>query len=601
MNDKPSGLTLNRTTVLLLVLTLAVVWFVPLGWRHLLPSDEGRYAEMAREMFVTGDWITPRYNGYKYFEKPPLQTWANALSFAWFGIGAWQARLYTALTGFAGVLLIGYTGARVFNVATGFFAAVVLASAPYWYLMGHFNTLDMGLSFWMELTLCGLLLAQRPGLAVRDQRLWMWAVWASMALAVLSKGLVGLILPGAVLVLYTIIARDWALWKRLYLVSGLIVFFAVVTPWFVLVQDRNPEFFNFFFIVQQFRRYLTPEQNRPGAWYYFVPVMLVGFLPWLSVTVQSARHALRMPRQANGFAPITLLFVWTAFIFLFFSASHSKLLSYTLPIAPAIALVIGMYLPLVTREQFHRHLTGYALFLVAGGFGAVFLGRLGDARNPNALYLEFRNWVFAALAVGFVFTVIAIWLNRRRQMAAAGALNGSANGSTVAPSGSQSTGIVGAATAFGIGWVLLATIAGTGHDAFGRLSSGAPLAPAVKAALAKLPADTPFYSVGVLDHTLPFYVGHTTIMVEHADELAFGVSVEPQKWVPTIPQWVERWKADRYALALMSPDRYKEFSAQHLPMTVVARDARRVIVEKPLSGDAGANPAAGTGATQPQP
>jgi 4-amino-4-deoxy-L-arabinose transferase-like glycosyltransferase len=541
---------------------------------------------MAREMFVTGDWITPRYNGYKYFEKPPLQTWANALSFAWFGIGEWQARLYTALTGFVGVLLVGYTGARVFNAATGIFAAVVLASAPYWYLMGHFNTLDMGLSFWMEVTLCALLLAQRPGLAAREQRLWMWLVWASMALAVLSKGLVGLILPGAVLVLYTVIARDWALWKRLYLVSGLIVFFAVVTPWFLLVQDRNPEFFNFFFIVQQFRRYLTPEQNRPGPFWYFLPVMLVGFLPWLSVAFQSARHALRMPRQANGFAPVTLLFVWTAFIFLFFSASHSKLLSYTLPIAPAIALVIGMYLPLVTRERFHRHLTGYALFLVAGGFGAVFLGHLGDKRNPNALYLEFRTWVYAALAVGFVFTLIAIWINRRTRHAA----NVSANGSP--------TGIAGAAAAFGIGWVLLATIAGTGHDAFGRLSSGAPLAPDVKAALAKLPADTPFYSVGVLDHTVPFYIDHTMIMVEHPDELAFGVSVEPQKWVPTIPQWVERWKSDRYAMALMSPDRYKEFSDQHLPMTVVARDSRRVIVEKPLAAgtDAGA-----PGAAQAQP
>ncbi|MBU6490433.1 MAG: 4-amino-4-deoxy-L-arabinose transferase, partial [Burkholderiales bacterium] len=88
----------------MLLLALALVWFVPLGWRHLVPSDEGRYAEMAREMFATGDWITPRYNGYKYFEKPPLQTWMNALTFAWFGIGAWQARLYTALTGFAGVL-----------------------------------------------------------------------------------------------------------------------------------------------------------------------------------------------------------------------------------------------------------------------------------------------------------------------------------------------------------------------------------------------------------------------------------------------------------------------------------------------------------------
>src|ERR1700754_4462781 len=85
MNDTPSRLPLNRTVILLLLIALALVWFVPLGWRHLLPSDEGRYAEMAREMFVTGDWITPRYNGYKYFEKPPLQTWANALTFAWLG------------------------------------------------------------------------------------------------------------------------------------------------------------------------------------------------------------------------------------------------------------------------------------------------------------------------------------------------------------------------------------------------------------------------------------------------------------------------------------------------------------------------------------
>ncbi|WP_175114881.1 glycosyltransferase family 39 protein, partial [Paraburkholderia solisilvae] len=569
MNDTPSRLPLNRTVILLLLIAFALIWFVPLGWRHLLPSDEGRYAEMAREMFVTGDWITPRYNGYKYFEKPPLQTWANALTFAWFGLGEWQARLYTALTGFAGVLLVGFTGARVFNAATGFFAAVVLACSPYWNLMGHFNTLDMALSFWMELALCALLLAQRPNLPGRAVRGWMWACWAAMALAVLSKGLVGLILPGAALVLYTLIARDWAIWKRLYLVSGLIVFFAIVTPWFVLVQDRNPEFFNFFFIVQQFRRYLTPEQNRPGAFYYFVPVLLVGFLPWLSFSVQSMRRALKTPRQANGFAPVILLLVWSVFIFLFFSASHSKLLSYTLPIAPALALLIGMYLPLITQAQFHRHLAGYAVFLVVAAFGAVFLGRFGDARNPTALYVEFRTWVFAALAVALVLTLAAMWINRNSR-----------------------AGIVGATAAFGAAWLLLGTIAGTGHDVFGRLSSGAPLAPAVRAALAKLPPDTPFYSVGVLDHTLPFYVGHTMIMVEHADELTFGVSVEPQKWVPTVAQWVTRWKADRYALALLPPDRYADLAAQHLPMQVVARDARRVIVEKPLDDTPGAeNPA----------
>jgi 4-amino-4-deoxy-L-arabinose transferase-like glycosyltransferase len=575
MNDTPSRLPLNRTAILLLVLVLAVIWFVPLGWRHLLPSDEGRYAEMAREMLLTGDWITPRYNAYKYFEKPPLQTWANALTFAWFGIGEWQARLYTALTGFAGVLLVGFTGARVFNAAAGVFAALVLACSPYWSLMGHFNTLDMGLSFWMTLTLCALLLAQRPNLRPPCARGWMWLCWASMALAVLSKGLVGVILPGAVLVLYTLVARDWALWKRLHLVSGLIVFFAFVTPWFVLVQERNPEFLNFFFIVQQFKRYLTPEQNRPGAFYYFVPVLLVGFLPWLSVTLQSVRHAWRQPRQPNGFAPVTLMLTWIVFIFLFFSASHSKLLSYTLPIAPPIAMLIGMYLPLVTREQLRRHLAGYALFFVVAAFAALFLPRLGTTRNPAELYVAFRVWVLAALAVAFALTLVALWLNRRGHGGAAG---------------NRGIGL-GAVAAFGAGWLLLGTIAGTGHDVFGRLSSGAPLAPAIRAQLAKLPPDAPFYSVGVLDHTLPFYIGHTMIMVEHPDELAFGVSVEPQKWVPTVDAWVARWKAERYALALIPPPTYERLVKEGLPMQVVARDSRRVVVMKPLPAADAAAPA----------
>ncbi|MBU9132825.1 glycosyltransferase family 39 protein [Burkholderia multivorans] len=558
MNDTPSRLPLNRIVLVLLLVAFAVIWFTPLGMRHLIPSDEGRYAEMAREMFVTGDWITPRYNGYKYFEKPPLQTWLNALTFASFGIGEWQARLYTALASFAGVLLVGFTGARLFNPLSGFLAAVVLASSPYWNLMGHFNALDMGLAFWMALSLCALLLAQRPGLRPAAVRGWMWLCWAAMAFAVLSKGLVGVILPGAVLVLYTLIARDWALWKRLYLVSGLVIFFAIAAPWFVLVQQRNPEFFNFFFIVQQFRRYLTPEQNRPGPFYYFVPVLLVGFLPWLSVAWQSVRHALRMPRQPNGFSPMLVLLIWSAFIFLFFSASHSKLISYVLPVAPALALIIGAYLPLLGADRFRRHLLGYLVFFVAAAFGIIFLAYQGDARTPNALYRAFQIWLYVGLAIAAVLTLVAAWLNRR-------------------------AGVTAALAAFGAAWLIFGTIGGTGHDEFGRYSSGALLAPAVRAELAKLPPDTPFYSIEMLDHTFPFYVGHTTIMVHRQDELAFGISVEPNKWVPTVDEWIARWKQDTHALAIMPPGEYDALVKQQVPMRVIARDNRRVIVEKPQS------------------
>ena len=559
MFDTTERQFLSRGALIVLLVVFAILWFAPLDYRHLVPSDEGRYAEMAREMFVTGDWITPRYNGLKYFEKPPLQTWANALTYAYFGIGAWQARFYTALTGFAGIVLIAYTGTRVFNRSVGFFAGLALAAAPYWFGMGHFDTLDMGLSFWMELTLCALLLAQRAHLPAWKVRFWMWAAWASMALAVLTKGLVGVILPGAVLVLYTLIARDWALWKRLYLGSGIVVFLAITVPWFVLVEQRNPGFLNFFFIVQQFERYLTPAQNRPGPFYYFVPVLLVGFLPWLSLTWQSVRYAWRMQRQNNGFSPVLLLLIWVAFIFLFFSASHSKLLSYVLPIAPAIALLLGLYLPHVERPQLHRHLIGYAVLLVVGCFGALALLRAGDARTPNELYRIYLIWVYAALVVGLLAIGVALLKLRASRTGATGP----------------------ALVIFAAAWVLLVSIAGNGYEVFAVQRSGALLAPAIRAGLAKMPPDAPFYSIKLLDHTVPFYTGHTTIMVEGADELAYGVSVEPQKWVPTVEEWKARWNRDPAAMAIMSPETFARLSKDGVPMTEIARDPRRVVVEKP--------------------
>lgn len=545
----------------LLLLSFALLWFGVLDYRHLIASDEGRYAEMAREMWVTGDWITPRYNGYKYFEKPPLQTWMNALTFAAFGLGEWQARLWTALTGFAGVLMVGYTGRRLFNGRVGLMAAAALASAPLWAILGHFNVLDMGLSFFMGLSLCALLLAQRPGLEMRQVRGWMWLCWAAMALAVLSKGLVGIVLPGAVLVIYTLVTRDWALWKRLYLGSGLIVFLVIVAPWFILVQSRNPEFFDFFFINEHFRRFAEEGHNRDGAPWYFVPVFIAGFLPWLTVLPQTVRATLRMPRQPNGFAPATLMWVWVAFIFFFFSISHSKLISYLLPIAPAVALLLGLYLSQMRREQVRVHLAGYAVFLIAAlVMVAIFVGRGGSTRNPNELFREFQVWLYFAIGAGLVGTLVAWRLARhsarRALLAFAGAM------------------------------FVLCTVGFLGHEVFGRQSSGVLLVPAVKAEMQRLGPDTPFYSVDVLDHTMPFYLRHTMIMVQRPDELEFGVTQEPQKWLPTLDAFYARWRADPKALALVDPNTMRQLVAAGLPMRIIAQDARRVIISKPTAADA---------------
>jgi 4-amino-4-deoxy-L-arabinose transferase-like glycosyltransferase len=574
---RPDSLALTRSLLICLLIAFAVVWFAPLDLRHVIPNDEGRYAEMAREMFTTGDWITPRYNGYKYFEKPPFQTWANALTYAWFGIGDWQARLYTALTGFGGVLLLGYTGMRLYGAKIGFYAAVILAGAPFWAAMGHYDTLDMGLSFWMEAVMCSMLLAQRATATPAQRRNWMVVCWAAMACGVLSKGLVGLILPGAVLILYSMASVNLRVWARLHIVIGLIVFCAITLPWFVLVQKANPEFFHFFFIVQQFERYLTPQQHRPGSILYFVPVMLLGFLPWLTLSFSSAgalsawRHPIGAIRNAasnwraegrsgtiNG---VGFTAIWAVFIFVFFSISHSKLVPYVLPVAPAAALLLAHGAASISGARWQRHLRGFLIFLAIAAVASFALRFQGNAHDSRHAFQTFQWWVLGGLIFCAAMTGIGIRLAR------------------------NTTGMPGSFAAVACGWLGLCLIAGTGHEALGGPASGAPLAPAIKAALARVPADTPFYAVDKLDHTLPFYMGHTTIMVHGADELEFGVNAEPQKWIPTIEEWETRWRSERYAFALMKPDNYQRFLKAGLPMTVVAADPWRVVVEKPVSSN----------------
>lgn len=239
----------------LLWLGFGFAWFYLLGHRTLVPTDEGRYAEMAREMLKSGDWITPRLNGIKYFEKPPLQAWMNTISFALFGLGEWQARLWTGLAGFLGIIATAFAGHKVFGIRNGFYAALILISSFWWAALGHINTLDMGLSGMMTISLCALLIAQRDTATGRERRNYMLLCWAAMALAVLSKGLIGLVLPGAVLVLYTFISRDWKIWARLHLIKGLLLFFAISAPWFILVGERNHEFYHFFFIHEHFERF----------------------------------------------------------------------------------------------------------------------------------------------------------------------------------------------------------------------------------------------------------------------------------------------------------------------------------------------------------
>lgn len=544
----------------ILFLLFCIVWLVALGTRTLVPSDEGRYAEMAREMALTGDWITPRLNGIKYFEKPPLQTWMNALTFRAFGLGEWQARLWTGLCGLFGIALTAHTGRRLFGPQVGVNAGVVLASSLLWAALGHFNALDMGLAAMMTLSLCGLLLAQRNEASAREQRNGMLACWAGMALAVMSKGLIGVVLPGAVLVLYTLVALDWKIWTRLHFSRGLLLFFAITAPWFILVSLKNPEFPHFFFIHEHFQRFTSKIHHREGAWHYFIPVLLLGIMPWLGVLLQSLWAGRR--DSENGFQSGKLLLIWCGFIFFFFSISSSKLPSYILPIFPALALLIARHLDKVSYRAIA--ISGGMLAL-AGAAGLALAHRipaLGDNSFEKTAYLAYQPWAIGAaiLALGGG-TMVAFFARRYRQ-----------------------TAII----CLGISGYLVSQLMMQGHESLGRYKAGLDHVPAIAA---ELTANTPIYAVRTYEHALPFYLRHTLILVEQPDEMAFGLEQEPQLWLPTYQAFVEQWSADhaagKKALAILRPDVLDDMKKKDLPFRIIAQDPRRIII----TNDIGSRPA----------
>src|SRR5204863_272810 len=267
---------------------LALAWFATLPVRPLLDPDEGRYAEIPREMLASGDWVTPRFDGLLYFEKPPLQYWATAIAYEVFGVSEWSSRLWSVGLAFACLPLTFAWVARLYGGAAARLALTALAVSPYFLIVGHINLLDGAFTFFLTATVLAFTLAQTSPPRSPAERRWMLTAWAAAALAVLSKGIVVGVLAGAALVIYTLIERDSLTWRRLHLAAGLPLFAGVAAPWFVVVSLRNPAFPGFFFVHEHFARFLTTVHQRVEPWWYFLPLLLVGVLPWVVPLARAA-------------------------------------------------------------------------------------------------------------------------------------------------------------------------------------------------------------------------------------------------------------------------------------------------------------------------
>ena len=276
----------------LAAVVLAALWLGALGARPLYKTDESRYAEIPREMVASGDWLTPRLNGFKYFEKPPLQYWATAAFFEVFGLHDWAARLWTALAALGGIALAYALARRLHGPPAGWLAAALLVASPLYVLLGEINTLDMGVTFFLSAAIFAFAAGR------------MYWFWIACALAVLSKGLIGIVLPAGAIGVYILAKWDWALLKRMKIFTGGLLFLAIAAPWFVAVSLANSEFFHFFFIQEHFQRFTTRMHGRYQPMWYFLPILAVGAAPWLLLMVAALRRSLPVKRDSPFDAPL---------------------------------------------------------------------------------------------------------------------------------------------------------------------------------------------------------------------------------------------------------------------------------------------------------
>jgi len=406
-----------------LLLVFGVAFFQFLGRIPLIDPDEGRYAEIPREMLERGDFITPLLNYVKFFDKPPLHYWLSALSFTIFGQNEFAARFTGAAMGLLTVLLTYHVGRRLFGRREGLLAALILGTSTGFLVQARINITDMTLTCTLSAALAFFILAAREGESRKGLYYHLFYLFA--ALAMLAKGLIGIVFPGAVIFLYLLFTRRWQLLKEMRLATGIPLFLLVCAPWFILVSMRNPEFAGFFFIREHFDRFTTTVHHHKKGFWFYVPVLLGTMLPWSFFIPAAVAGVWRERHAPEGNARLYLL-IWAAFIFLFFSISDSQLVTYILPVFPPLALLMGLSYGR-TADLFSRLLKceGYAIagVLTIGGIGVIcyphFASRPGISAIGGAIIgsiflfegiITFRNTFRGSLLLLFTGLLICSYI-----------------------------------------------------------------------------------------------------------------------------------------------------------------------------------------------
>ncbi len=375
-----------------------------LGAIGLVGADEPRYAQIAREMLARHDWVTPVLNGVAWLEKPVLYYWGAMISYSVFGVSDWAARVPTAVLATA-MVFSAYGFMRRFRPGSQLDAALILATAAGVIGFARAASTDMPLAATFTIAM----LAWYAWFETRQSR-WLYAAYVFLALATLAKGPVAPFLAAIIVLPFLLIRRDWTALRLNLSISGLLLYFSVSLPWYIMVQHRNPQFVRVFIFEHNLARYGTNMFQHKQPFWYFLPVVLLAIVPWVVFAVAALVRAIRESIETRS--SFELFFaLWALVPVVFFSFSQSKLPGYILPAIPAFAILTAEYLWRRIEEANEPSLWLSAMHSLVGG------GLLGSALLT--VYFVYRIPIkplaaFIAIFVGVaVFTAMLVALYAR--------------------------------------------------------------------------------------------------------------------------------------------------------------------------------------------
>lgn len=521
-----------------------------LGSYGLWEPDEARYAEIAREMLALRDFLVPHLNYVPYVEKPPLLYWITAGSFRMFGLGEFAARLAPALAAMLGLLATYLFVSMIFGRRRGLIAGAILATTPLYAVMAQVLNTDMLLTAMLTVAFFAFFLHWRDG------GIWCWLAYVAIAMALLTKGPIGIVLPALVALAFLCWERDLGgALRRFHVIAGLALVIAIAAPWFIYMTLTVPGFFDFYFIGEHLRRFLERGYSHDEPIYFYLPVIAAGMLPWSVLALFLDWRAMQF-NAAHRFCLITALAV-----FIFFSLARAKLIPYVLPVFPPLAVLIGDAM-FRTIESHPGRLVAAAPILGIIGAAALAVAILApDFASPYIVQVRPALNAIAIVGLsGGVLASLALWTRRA--------------GGTF-----EFTILVLSAA--------LMLMAGS----YGRLAAE-PLR-SYAGLCARIAADAPAARLICYRRyvqALPFYARRRVILIGAKTELAFGAARSPDadQWFLDGQQALLRlWRAPGDAVVLIDRPDLDRLQSNLGPFSVIGSEWKKIAIRKPADAAAG--------------